>query len=73
MEEKCKAPHGQEPEASTQLATARASAAFVAWRDALPSFELDGEWLYLPTGDVPVGEQELAQDWLRGERDEPGD
>lgn len=49
----------------TPLDTARASAAYVAWRDALPSFELDGERLYLPTGDVPVAEEELARDWLR--------
>ncbi|NPC98926.1 hypothetical protein [Nocardioides sp. zg-DK7169] len=53
----------------TPLDTARASPSYVAWRDALPSFELDGERLYLPTGDVPVAEDELARDWLRRDPD----
>lgn len=73
MTEERKAPRGQGHEESAPLEKARSSAAFVEWRDALPSFDLDGERLYLPTGDVPVGEGELAEDWLRSERDEPGD
>ncbi len=52
---------------TTVLQRARSCAGFVEWREALPSFELDGEQLYLPTGDVPMGEEELADSWLRDE------
>jgi hypothetical protein len=38
---------------------------FYEWRDRLPSFELDGERLYLPTGDVPVDEEQLVEMWVR--------
>lgn len=40
------------------------SDAFSAWLDGLPSIELDGERLYLPTGDVPQSRLELAHEWL---------
>lgn len=54
-------------EGAARLENVRSSPEFVEWRDGLPSFVLDGERLYLPTGDVPVGELDLARDWLRGE------
>jgi hypothetical protein len=42
-----------------------ASDGFLAWKASLPSFELDGETLYLPTGDVPVDEDQLVYQWAR--------
>ncbi|MDI6100391.1 hypothetical protein QLQ12_17425 [Actinoplanes sp. NEAU-A12] len=38
---------------------------FLAWRAQLPSFEMDGERLYLPTGDVPMDEEQIRQMWNR--------
>jgi hypothetical protein len=57
-------PHQPEEE-DTILANARSLDSFRAWRDHLPSFELDGERLYLPTGDVPADEHELAVEWFQ--------
>jgi len=55
---------GQAGERSEQKAVT-SSPAFQAWRARLPSFELDGERLYLPTGDVPMDEGQLADYWVR--------
>jgi len=71
MAEQPPVPPDQQPDAP--LSRARSSPAYVAWRDALPSFELDGERLYLPTGDVPVAEPDLARHWLRRGREDPRD
>jgi hypothetical protein len=42
-----------------------ATEGFQTWIDSLPKFELDGETLYLPTGDVPVDEDQLVYQWAR--------
>lgn len=39
--------------------------AFLEWRDRLPSFELDGERLYLPSGDIPMDEDQVEELWKR--------
>ena len=41
------------------------SPTFREWRDQLPAFELDGETLFLPTGDIPMSEDELVEYWQR--------
>lgn len=46
--------------------TVRTSAEFVRWRDTLAAFELDGQRLYLPTGDIPMDEDELLEHWAKG-------
>lgn len=38
---------------------------FQAWKAGVPKFELDGETMYLPTGDVPVDEDQLVYQWAR--------
>jgi len=45
---------------------------FVQWRDRLPSFDADGERLYLPSGDVPMDEQQLAEHWNRAMQERHG-
>lgn len=46
---------------------------FRSWRDSMPSFEVDGTRLYLPSGDVPVDEAELADHWSQlHSNDQPG-
>jgi hypothetical protein len=40
-----------------------ASPEFRSWRDELRSFELDGERLYLPWGDVPMDEDQIIYQW----------
>lgn len=52
------------------------SKTFDSWRDELPSFEVDGERLYLPTGDTPMDGAQLAELWQqaaahRGHRLDP--
>jgi hypothetical protein len=42
-----------------------ASEEFRTWAESLPKFELDGETLYLPTGDVPADEDQLVYQWAR--------
>ena len=42
-----------------------ASEDFRTWAESLPKFELDGETLYLPTGDVPADEDQLVYQWAR--------
>ena len=42
-----------------------ASEAFQHWLDVLPSVDVDGERLFLPTRDVPQDQRELATEWLR--------
>jgi hypothetical protein len=54
-----------------------ASPEFRAWRDRQRSFEMDGRRLYLPSGDVPMDEDQLVYHWARsqgllGEPGEPG-
>lgn len=50
------------PEVRTQVTS---SDDFQSWKASLPKFELDGEVLYLPTGDVPVDEDQLVYQWAR--------
>jgi hypothetical protein len=38
---------------------------FIRWRDELRSFEMDGEILYLPTGDIPMTAAEIEDYWRR--------
>ncbi|MBM2621798.1 hypothetical protein JIG36_40470 [Actinoplanes sp. LDG1-06] len=38
--------------------------AFLRWRDTVRRFTLDGETLYLPTGDIPMTAEELKTYWL---------
>jgi len=47
--------------------------AFQEWRDRLPSFELDNERLFLPTGDIPMDESQLADYWRRLKASPPRD
>ena len=42
-----------------------ASEGFQTWVESLPKFEVDGETLFLPTGDVPVDEDQLVYQWAR--------
>ena len=39
--------------------------AFLEWRAGLPSFEMDGERFYLPTGDIPMDEVQIEELWAR--------
>ncbi len=41
----------------------KSSVEFALWRDSLSTLELDGENLYLPTGDIPMDENELLELW----------
>jgi hypothetical protein len=40
-----------------------ASSEFQSWREELRSFELDGQRLYLPWGDVPMDEDQIVYHW----------
>lgn len=46
---------------------------FLAWRRELPFFDLDGERFYLPTGDIPMDEDQIRQVWERRRPDEVPD
>lgn len=39
--------------------------AFLEWRSELPSLVIDGERFYLPTGDIPMDDSEIADYWHR--------
>lgn len=38
---------------------------FFEWRSDLPSLMIDGERFYLPTGDIPMDDSEVADYWHR--------
>lgn len=42
-----------------------ASRQFRDWRASLPTFHLDGETFFLPWGDVPMDEDQIAYHWAR--------
>lgn len=41
------------------------SESFRRWIDTMPHFDLDGTTLYLPSGDVPMAQDELARQWMQ--------
>jgi hypothetical protein len=44
---------------------------FLVWRAGLPSFVIDDERLYLPTGDIPMDDREVAEYWRRLKASKP--
>lgn len=61
----------QQQRGATQedIQDALTSDVFKEWLDQFPSFEVDGQRLYLPSGDVAQDESELAEEWLRHKGD----
>lgn len=56
------AAHNQEHHQKPDMNTAPE---FQRWRANLPTVVVDGERFYLPTGDVPMDESEVADYWIR--------
>jgi hypothetical protein len=46
---------------------------FFEWRAGLPSFVIDDERFYLPTGDIPMDEVQVAEYWRRLKASKPRD
>ncbi len=38
---------------------------FQAWRDELPTLDIDGEHFFLPWGDVPMDADQIVYHWAR--------
>ena len=41
------------------------SSEFQAWRDELPTLDIDGERFFLPWGDVPMDADQIVYHWAR--------
>lgn len=44
---------------------------FRSWKSTLPTIEVDGETLYLPSGDIPMTEDQIIYQWARSAGWEP--
>ena len=53
---------GARPEIRAQV---ESSSEFQAWRDELPTLDIDGERFYLPWGDVPMDVDQIVYHWAR--------
>lgn len=46
---------------------------FLEWRAGLPSFVMDNERFYLPSGDIPMDDVQVAEYWRRLKASKPLD